>query len=495
MSLENLFKKLLTKSGRLTNRLQKHIDNKDEDILNDLKILKDLTNFYPNNLNINIHDKFQDIKVRLYIIENKLTVDDLKCKNPKCDGFVSHTRRKNLFLNNYCKSGCGTSDPKVKALYEKTNLKKYGEKHYMKTDKALSNINLLIQKKQQNITNKDKYNNKIYIEENFVISKKFLKQKFCNFFNVSSFAAYDKLHNMGIEFNKQTRSEAEHELEDFLREININNIILNEKEVIGKELDLYLPDHNLAIEFNGLFWHSYGLNYSTGTMKSYKNKHLIKTQLCEDKNIQLLHINENEWVVKKDIWKSMIKSKLICTKKIFARKCEIKEISFKESNKFILENHISGNRNANINIGLYYKNELVSIMTFGAPLIKTKNYQYELIRFCNKKNYTITGGASRLLSYFERNYNPLNIVSYANRRWSNGNLYDKLGFEFQNDSIPNFQIYNPNTYEVFNRIQMQKHKLEKIIPVIKSMSAKDNLLLNNFRFIWDSGNKVYLKVY
>ena len=133
----------------------------------------------------------------------------------------------------------------------------------------------------------------------------------------------------------------------------------------------------------------------------------------------------------------------LITNKIYARKCIIKELTPKISSEFLINNHIQGNVNASIKIGLYYNDELVSIMTFGklrnvlGNKIKTEN-EYEMLRFCNKLNTQVMGGASRLYSFFKLKYKPLKVISFANRRYSNGYLYKQLKFKFEYNTIPNY---------------------------------------------------------
>ncbi len=229
-----------------------------------------------------------------------------------------------------------------------------------------------------------------------------------------------------------------HELEicSFLDMNNIKYIQSDRSILGGKELDIYIPSHNLAIEFNGIYWHSEGM----GKLKNY---HLNKTKGCYDKNIQLLHIFENEWIdpTKQSIWKSIILNKLgICSRKIFTRKCQINEVDNKTTKQFLLNNHLQGHTSSSVNIGLYYENELVSLMTFGKSRYN-KNYQYELIRFCNKLNTLVIGGDSKIFKYFNKTHNPESIISYTDMRYSNGALYETLGFNRLKNSTPNYFLF------------------------------------------------------
>jgi hypothetical protein len=280
-------------------------------------------------------------------------------------------------------------------------------------------------------------------------------------------------------------SNQEKEIAEYIKSLGIkieeNNIsILN-----GKELDIYIPSHNLAIEYNGLYWHS--------EQFIDDNYHLNKTELCESKGIKLIHIFEDEWLYKQDIVKSRIKNILgISDNKIYARKCEIKSINYSESSKFLNKNHIQKTSKSKINIGLYYNNELVSLITFGSvrKIMGNKSItdKYELLRFCNKLDTNVIGGASKLLNYFIKNYNPKEIISYADRRWSNGNLYEKLGFEFVHNSKPNYWYINDNVREY--RFKYRKSELVKD-GFDSKKTEKEIMFDRGVLRIYDCGNKKY----
>lgn len=251
--------------------------------------------------------------------------------------------------------------------------------------------------------------------------------------------------------NELTDSASEREIFDFIK-LNYNGIamhnyrgLLNDK----KELDIYLPSLKIAFEFDGLYWH----NEKNQPSRSY---HLHKTKECLEKGIQLIHIFEDEWIYKKDIVKSRILNLLGKSEnKIYARKCSIKEVDSKTSREFLNENHIQGYCNSSIRYGLYYEGMLVSLMTFGG---KRKNLgsnniegHFELLRFCNKLNTNVIGGASKLFKYFIDKKKPQNVVSYADRRWSVGKLYEILGFTLSHESQPSyFYVINDKRENRFN---------------------------------------------
>ena len=143
-----------------------------------------------------------------------------------------------------------------------------------------------------------------------------------------------------------------------------------------------------------------------------------------------------------NIIKSQIKNSLGLSERIWARKCVVKEISdINEVRVFLNENHIQGYVNSVKKIGLYYNDDLLSIMTFDhfEGRKRMADNEWNLSRFCNLRNKSIVGGASKLLKYFIKNNKVNRIISYADRDWSIGNLYEKLGFNKVSESKPDYK--------------------------------------------------------
>ncbi len=284
-------------------------------------------------------------------------------------------------------------------------------------------------------------------------------------------------------------SHYENELADFIASIvGEENIVRNDRDVLtGNELDVYIPFKKLAFEFDGLYWHS-------EIKKPNKKYHLEKTNECSQKGVQLIHIFEDEWVHKNGICKSRIKSLLGKSDNIiYARKCNVIEIDSHTAKIFFNENHIQGNVAASVIIGLVKNGELLSAMSFG-PLRKNLGRKssencWELLRFCNKKNYNVVGGASKLLSYFIKEKKPVDIISYADKRWSTGNLYEKIGFKYIHDSEPSY-------FYVIGDERKNRFGFRKDLLISKYGCTPDDTE-HNFCFshgwyrIYDCGTKLY----
>lgn len=319
--------------------------------------------------------------------------------------------------------------------------------------------------------------------------------------NVKANAIRNQFKKAGITGIFKGSHTSELEVTQFIEGLGFDVNTSDRSLISPSEIDCYIPEVGIAVEFDGLMYHSQG-NLAEG--KFFRcvppNYHLEKTKRCAEKGVQLLHIFENEWLNKntRHIWKSLIKSKLGLAERIFARNTVIKEVSDAAGKVFCEKNHLQGHATASVRYGLYHKEELVALMTFSKPRFN-KKADWELLRFCCKKDITVVGGASKLLKHFRKNHEG-SIVSYANLRWSNGNLYEQLGFTLIGQSEPNyfyFKVTNGRVktedLKLLNRMQFQKHKLsEKLENFDPEKSEKENMYANGYNSIYDCGNLVYV---
>lgn len=332
------------------------------------------------------------------------------------------------------------------------------------------------------------YNGKyIYTDINYVNSQTPINI-ICPKHGVFSQLPNNHLQGKGCPICGNQLSKAEDEIAKFIKEHNIKVITRNKDILDGLEVDIYIPSLRIGIEYDGLIWHS-------EKCKVDKNYHLKKTETCEKKGIRLIHIFEDEWVNHKDIVLSRLKNILSINdgEKIYARKCVIKQIEQKESKNFINANHLQGHCEAKVHYGLYHKGELVSVMSFGLPRQKKKyggekENSWEIIRFCNKINTSVVGGASKLLQHFIAEMKPKSITTYADRRWSNGNLYKTLGFTHTHNSTPNYSY-------VVNKQREGRFKYRKSELVRQGFDPNKTeheiMLERGIYRIFDCGNMVF----
>lgn len=269
-------------------------------------------------------------------------------------------------------------------------------------------------------------------------------------------------------------------LKKLLKEHNINFTKHDRKLLDGRELDFYIPSHNIAIECNGIYWHS----------EVYKtnNYHYKKFVDCMNKGVQLITIWEDQVRRQPEVIKNMILSKLgVYNVRLYARKCTIRECS-KQDADAILANHVQGCGQSSIRIGLYYNNEIVSVMTFGKKRgciggTGTEN-EYELIRYCVKPGYQIVGGASKLMKYFISHFRPSKIVSFSSNDISTGELYKNLKFNRTSTSMSYWYI--DKDWRRYHRYNFRKSELIRM-GYDRSKTEKQITDEMGLHRIWDSG--------
>jgi len=272
------------------------------------------------------------------------------------------------------------------------------------------------------------------------------------------------------------------ELTDFCKEY-FDDVIENDRSILpGRyELDIVIPSIKLAIEFNGLYWHS-------ESMGKDKNYHVNKTKEAEEVGYQLIHVFEDEWTNNKNIIKSILLNKFGKTpNRYFARKLDIKNIDKNNAKRFLNGNHLQ-----RYHYGEHYAlcndDKILCMLTMSKPRFN-KKYEWEIIRFCNKINCTVVGGLSRLLKHFSK-LNTGSIITYVDARFGNGSGYLNAGFKLKGKSDPNY--FYINNFQRESRIKYQKHKLKnKLLFFDESFTEWENMQINGFDRVWDCGNFIY----
>lgn len=250
--------------------------------------------------------------------------------------------------------------------------------------------------------------------------------------------------------NPKITSKNEIELREWINSLGFT-VDANTREILGdREFDIWIPEKNVAVEFNGVYWHS----------SKWKNPtyHVDKFIRSRDRGIRLIQIFEDEWLTKQAIIKARLKSVLGISEKVFARNCQLNVVNKKDYKDFCTKYHLQGYASASVVLGLYHDQELVAVMSFGKSRY-TKD-SYELIRYCSK--FTVIGGASKLFKSFIKEYNPNRIISYANRCWSNGNLYEKLGFINVTENDRNIGYWYIKNRTRYHRSSFTKARLIKL---------------------------------
>ena len=248
------------------------------------------------------------------------------------------------------------------------------------------------------------------------------------------------------------------------------------------ELDIWIPDKNIAIEFNGLYWHREEIKG--------KNYHYDKWKACQEKGIRLIQIWEDDWMYKKDIVLSSLFTKIGISNspKVGARKCEIVSLDKDISLDFLDHTHIQGSVPGSIRLGLVYGEHLVACM-----VLKKFITHYELVRYSTSIN--VMGGFTKLLTYFERTFNPTKLVTFADLCISDGSLYEKTGFRFEQLIRPDYKYYVGNRRVHKFNYRKSRFRSDDSLKFDYSMTERELAKLNGLHRVYEAGKIRYVKIY
>jgi chorismate mutase len=215
---------------------------------------------------------------------------------------------------------------------------------------------------------------------------------------------------------------------------------------------------------------------------------------CEALGIQLITLQEHLWASSPEKVKARLRSILGVTTSIAGRKTKIVELSVEDATSFLKSNHLQGSAKSTVQLGLEHDGEIVMVATFGKPRW-SKTHSWELIRMAAKQGVTVQGGASKLMKHFRASYDG-SMLSYADRCWSTGNVYKKLGFAFSHNAAPSYWWVH-HKLGIYSRYQTQKKKLERLLTDLgkdfyPELSEEDNMKLAGFIALFDRGNSVWV---
>ena len=223
----------------------------------------------------------------------------------------------------------------------------------------------------------------------------------------------------------------------------------------------------------------------------------IKLKILKDDESQenidhnTFYIREHELNNKLEIVESRVMQMLGKSHRIFARKCRVEEIETKVYTKFCLNNHIQESAGAKIKLGLFENSsdDLVAVLSFSRPRFSNK-YDFELLRFCNKVGVSVIGGAGKLFNHFKTLHPGAKVVSYADKRWSRGNLYHQLGFSLTGETSNGFYYFKDGV--TISRYQAQKHRLKDMLESFdQDKTEVENMEFSGYTKVINPGQFVF----
>ena len=283
--------------------------------------------------------------------------------------------------------------------------------------------------------------------------------------DVSVSTVWNRFQRYNIPTKHFKTSLQEEEVFNFVKQLDITTTKNDRLLIYPYEIDIISHAHKICIEYDGIVWHS---EYFGNKDRTY---HKIKSELCKVQGYQLIHIFENEWINSREIVKSRLQMLFgMNTSSIYARNLMVRKIKPSQQQIFFNETHLQGSVNASICYGLFtFDDKLVAAMSFGKSRFGN-DAEYELLRFSTILNVRIVGGASKLFKSFVKEYAPTSIKTFADIRWSNGNLYHQLGFVHSHNSLPNFYYFRyGDALNLLSRQRFQKHKLKNLFQYYKNL--------------------------
>jgi hypothetical protein len=301
--------------------------------------------------------------------------------------------------------------------------------------------------------------------------------------------ARQQLIRNDIEFVPSTplyRSGAEIELSEFLEQQFPDDDweICTKRLITPYEIDIVNHDKKIAIEYGGLYWHS---ENSRGRGRGYHKK---KRDMCKEVGYKLITILESD---DQEKVRCLLLKLLGKTERVGARKTSVKPITPSIARIFHNKHHLHSFVGAKHHYGIYSTtNELLMVASFGHNRFN-KDQQYECTRISSHSNITVVGGVSKIIKHFIRQHNPASILTFADLRFGDGGVYRHCGFEYIEDTPPNYWYSYKYMPPLYSRVKFQKHKLKGILETFDSSQTEyQNMVANGWDRVWDCGNAKFV---
>lgn len=425
------------------------------------------------NPNYSNPDKAKKTKLEKYGDENYCNVDKIKQTKLNKYGnssYVNVDKAKQTNLERYGTT-CSVHNPEIAEKVRKTNLERYGSEHYFSSDtfKELRDECAEVWKQKSEQSMIDKYGVPYYFSTEQGKSK--IKESIQEKYGVDYFVLTPACRN----FTNDSKPNV-----NFVKLLEYNKIDYEREFPLGRySYDFKVEDTLIEINPTPTHNSTWGVH---GDPKA-KSYHMNKQIFAKEHGYKFIGVWD---------WDNINKVLEILQDRdiVYARKCCVNKISKEDAEEFLIANHIQSYAKDEIRYGLYYKNNLISVMTFGKPRYN-KKYQYELIRYCSIK--AVVGGAEKLFSKFIEEYDPNSVISYCDFSKFSGNVYTKLGFVLLNNSItPSKHWYNMKTKKHITDNMLRMYGFDSLLgkeygTYGKGTSNEQLMIDNGFVEIYDCG--------
>ena len=298
-------------------------------------------------------------------------------------------------------------------------------------------------------------------------------------YKVNPVTIFHTLHKHNVKIKEGVYGATQKSIGDWLKTSTNLDFISDRIILEGKEIDLYNDNVKTGIEYCGLHWHN-----EHSHQPKLQNYHYDKYIKAKEKGVHLITIFEDEWLNRNEQVKGALLSILgKNTRRLYARKCNVKLIDKLTGNKFYNDYHIQGQSNlSKWFAGLYYEDELIGVLSFGLHHRDTS--KYTLDRLCFKTNVSVAGGTSKLFKFLIEQSKLTNLISWSDNRWFQGKVYEKLGFVKEMDMKPDYSYVDNNKLGIRLSKQSQKKSNTKCP---SNLTEKEWCTQRGLYRIWDCG--------
>lgn len=229
----------------------------------------------------------------------------------------------------------------------------------------------------------------------------------------------------------------------------------NRKILAPKEVDIWLPEHRIAIEHHRLYWHS---------QERVGNLHREKWEMATKLGVRLIQIFEDEWLKRRQVVEGRLLALIGECESYNARKLTLRNAPNADARALLDLTHTQGVGSATpISIGLYEGGTLVALGVFGQARVGAVapigDNGWEVLRYASLGR--VRGGFGKILKAFERETHPDYVVSYCDLRYGDGSLYAATGFTLESITAPDYWWADLKTTTRIPRYATQKIKLAK----------------------------------
>lgn len=276
-----------------------------------------------------------------------------------------------------------------------------------------------------------------------------------------------------------TSSKAETEIAQIIRYLGVHCVTRIRTLIKPLELDIVIPSLKIAIEYNGLIWHS----EEYGKDKWY---HHDKSKLCADKGYRLIHIWEDDWNRNKELQIEFLRHQLGKSRyvPIYARECVLTDVNKAEVKQFLDSYHIQGSTVFSESVCLTYEGELVSVTCF-----TRRDDKYELVRHCTSK--PVIGSLGKAVKNFRKVCNT-EIYTFLDKSRFAGDSYEKAGF-VKSGEIPPDYMYFKGTCR-YHKFNFRRKQIARLHPEVYSEELSESEMMDKAGYtrIWDCGKVRYV---